>query len=206
MAVGRHAQLDRPANDGGECVEVQQEREDACCDYPKAQTSAGCLRGTGGGANDRTSEECDHGHNRCVVDDKCLALFEGLKKVGRDEVDDVYEKNAQRGRQQKPHQYLEDAGKAGDIELTGLGLPSEMKQYIKNGTCRKMSLWNPIDLGYSATYIAYRLITGEFTGSEGESMNVGRMGDIIIGGGNVAVMSEPYVFDKDNIDKFAAIY
>jgi rhamnose transport system substrate-binding protein len=101
---------------------------------------------------------------------------------------------------------LEDAGKAGDIELTGLGLPSEMKQYIKNGTCRKMSLWNPIDLGYSATYIAYRLVTGEFTGNEGESMSVGRMGDIAIGDGEVAVMSEPYVFDKDNIDKFAAIY
>jgi rhamnose transport system substrate-binding protein len=101
---------------------------------------------------------------------------------------------------------LEDAGKAGDIELTGLGLPSEMKQYIKNGTCRKMSLWNPIDLGYSATYIAYKLVTGDVKGAEGEAMDVGHMGDIIIGGGKVAVMSEPYVFDKDNIDKFAAIY
>ena len=101
---------------------------------------------------------------------------------------------------------LEDAGKAGDIELTGLGLPSEMKQYIKNGTCRKMSLWNPIDLGYSATYIAYELVTGDVKGGEGETMDVGRMGDITIGNGKVAVMSEPYVFDKDNIDKFAAIY
>ena len=101
---------------------------------------------------------------------------------------------------------LEDAGKAGEIELTGLGLPSEMKQYIKNGTCRKMSLWNPIDLGYSATYIAYKLVTGDVKGGEGETMDVGRMGDINIGNGKVAVMSEPYVFDKDNIDKFAAIY
>ena len=101
---------------------------------------------------------------------------------------------------------LEDAGKVGKIELTGLGLPSEMKQYIKNGTCRKMSLWNPIDLGYSATYIGYKLVTGEFEGSAGEAMNVGRMGEISIGAGNVAVMSEPYVFDKGNIDKFAAIY
>jgi rhamnose transport system substrate-binding protein len=101
---------------------------------------------------------------------------------------------------------LEDAGKAGQIQLTGLGLPSEMKQYIKDGTCREMSLWNPIDLGYSATYIAYKLVTGDFTGKEGEVMNVGRMGDITIGKGNVAVMSEPYVFNKDNIDKFAAIY
>lgn len=101
---------------------------------------------------------------------------------------------------------LEDAGKAGKIELTGLGLPSEMKQYVKNGTCREMSLWNPIDLGYSATYIAYKLVKGDFDGKQGEVMKVGRMGDIRIGDGNVAIMSEPYVFNKDNIDKFAAIY
>ncbi|KKK53891.1 hypothetical protein LCGC14_3090240, partial [marine sediment metagenome] len=101
---------------------------------------------------------------------------------------------------------LEDTGKAGKIELTGLGLPSEMKQYIKNGTCREMSLWNPIDLGYSATYIAYKLVMGDFSGKKGEVMKVGRMGDIRIGDGNVAIMSEPYVFNKDNIDKFAAIY
>ncbi|MQY76464.1 MAG: rhamnose ABC transporter substrate-binding protein [Spirochaeta sp.] len=101
---------------------------------------------------------------------------------------------------------LEDAGKAGKIELTGLGLPSEMKQYIKNGTCREMSLWNPIDLGYSSTYIAGKLVNGDFSGKEGEVMKVGRMGNITIGDGNVSVMSEPYVFNKGNIDKFAAIY
>jgi len=101
---------------------------------------------------------------------------------------------------------LEDAGKSGKIELTGLGLPSEMKQYIKNGTCRQMSLWNPIDLGYSSTYIAYKLIKGEFQGKEGEVMKIGRMGEIKIGLDNEAVMGEPYIFEKDNIDKFAAIY
>jgi len=101
---------------------------------------------------------------------------------------------------------LEDAGLSGKVELTGLGLPSEMKQYIKNGTCRQMSLWNPIDLGYSSTYIAYKLLQGEFQGKEGEVMKVGRMGEIKIGTGNVAVMSEPFIFEKDNIDKFAEIY
>ena len=101
---------------------------------------------------------------------------------------------------------LEDAGLAGKIQLTGLGLPSEMKQYIKDGTCLKMSLWNPIDLGYSATYIAAQIVRGKIKGTAGESMSVGRMGTIKIGDGMVAVMSEPYVFNKDNIDKFAAIY
>lgn len=101
---------------------------------------------------------------------------------------------------------IEDAGLAGKVQLTGLGLPSEMKQYIKDGTCAKMSLWNPIDLGYSATYIAVQLVRGQIKGTAGEAMKVGRMGTITTGDGMVAVMSEPYVFNKDNIDKFAAIY
>ncbi len=101
---------------------------------------------------------------------------------------------------------IEDAGLQGKVQLTGLGLPSEMKQYIKDGTCLKMSLWNPIDLGYSATYIAVQIVRGKIKGKSGEVMKVGRMGNITIGAGNVAVMSEPYVFDKNNIDKFAAIY
>ncbi len=101
---------------------------------------------------------------------------------------------------------IEDAKLQGKVQLTGLGLPSEMKQYIKNGTCLKMSLWNPIDLGYSATYIAAQLVRGQVKGKAGESMKVGRMGTIKIGADGTAVMSEPYVFTKDNIDKFAAIY
>jgi rhamnose transport system substrate-binding protein len=101
---------------------------------------------------------------------------------------------------------LEDAGLAGKVQLTGLGLPSEMKQYIKDGTCVKMSLWNPIDLGYSATYIAVQLVRGQLKGGPGEAMKVGRMGTINIDSKGTAVMSEPYVFNKDNIDKFAAIY
>ncbi len=101
---------------------------------------------------------------------------------------------------------IEDAKLQGKVQLTGLGLPSEMKQYILDGTCAKMSLWNPIDLGYSATYIAVQLVRGKIKGTAGEVMSVGRMKTITIGGGMVAVMSEPYVFDKSNIEKFAAIY
>jgi rhamnose transport system substrate-binding protein len=101
---------------------------------------------------------------------------------------------------------LEDSDLSGVIELTGLGLPSEMMQYIKNGTCKTMSLWNPIDLGYSATYIAYKILAGEFEVTEGGVIRVGRMGDIIVGEDNTAIMSEPYKFNAGNIDQFAAIY
>ncbi len=101
---------------------------------------------------------------------------------------------------------LEDAGLAGKIQLTGLGLPSQMKQYILDGTCAQMELWNPIDLGYGATYVLWGLVNGKFTGKPGDVMHVGRLGDITVGADGTAVMGKPFVFTKSNIDQFAAIY
>ena len=101
---------------------------------------------------------------------------------------------------------LEDKGLAGKIQMTGLGLPSQMKQYISDGTCTQMELWNPIDLGYAAVYIAHGLVTGAFTGKPGEVMKVGRLGDITVGADGTAVMGKPFVFDKSNIDQFATMF
>jgi rhamnose transport system substrate-binding protein len=50
------------------------------------------------------------------------------------------------------------------------------------------------------------MISGEFVVKEGAVFDVGRMGEIVVGKDNEAVMSEPYQFNADNIDKFAAIY
>lgn len=55
-------------------------------------------------------------------------------------------------------------------------------------------------------YITYQLITGEFKAEQGQIYEVGRMGKIEVGENNVAVMGEPYVFDKSNIEQFAEIY
>ncbi len=101
---------------------------------------------------------------------------------------------------------IEDEGKQGKVQLTGLGLPSEMQHYIENGTCVQMALWNPIDLGYTSTYIMEALITGKITGKEGEKVEAGRMGTIKIGKDGNAVMGMPFVFNKDNIAKFAQMF
>ena len=47
----------------------------------------------------------------------------------------------------------------GQINVTGLGLPSEMAGHVKAGASKSFAIWNPIDLGYSATMIAYDLAT-----------------------------------------------
>jgi rhamnose transport system substrate-binding protein len=102
---------------------------------------------------------------------------------------------------------IEDAGLQGKVILTGLGLPSQMKQYILDGTCPKVELWNPIDLGYAATMIAANLVKNNTSSvSPGATFEAGRMGTITVGADNIAVMGNPFVFDKTNIDKYAAIY
>jgi len=101
---------------------------------------------------------------------------------------------------------IQDNGLTGKIQLTGLGLPSEMKAYIEAGVCGQMSLWNPIDLGYSATQIAYALVKGTIKGADGEVVKAGRMGNIKIGADGQSIMGVPFVFNKSNIAKYAALY
>src|SRR5258708_4843626 len=47
-----------------------------------------------------------------------------------------------------------DANLVGKLYVTGLGLPSEMKGAVLAGATDTFAIWNPIDLGYSATMIA----------------------------------------------------
>lgn len=101
---------------------------------------------------------------------------------------------------------IEDYKKQGKVELTGLGLPSEMKQYIENGVCKEMALWNPVDLGYTSTYICEALLTDKIKGKEGDVIDAGHMGKIKVGKDGVTVMGKPYVFDKNNVAKFAKIF
>ena len=61
-------------------------------------------------------------------------------------------------------QYVEDNGLVGKVLVTGLGLPSEMAAHVKSGAAPAFALWNPIDLGYAATTIAYNLATGKEEG------------------------------------------
>ena len=46
------------------------------------------------------------------------------------------------------------------VTLTGLGLPSEMSKYVKDGTVTSFELWNPSNLGYLAGYAAAALASG----------------------------------------------
>ncbi|KXF76342.1 ABC transporter substrate-binding protein [Paramesorhizobium deserti] len=103
-------------------------------------------------------------------------------------------------------QAVKDAGKIGDVYVTGLGLPSEMAGAIKSGATKEFAIWNPIDLGYSATQIAYHLVKGDADGKPNTEIDAGRMGKIKIGDNGEAAMSDPFVYDASNIDEFSKVF
>ncbi|MBD3624637.1 MAG: rhamnose ABC transporter substrate-binding protein [Rhodobacteraceae bacterium] len=103
-------------------------------------------------------------------------------------------------------QAVADAGKIGEVNVTGLGLPSEMAGAIESGASKSFAIWNPIDLGYSATMLAYNLATGDVEAEPGASISIGRMGEVTLDDTNAAAMADPFVYDESNIDEFKDIF
>ncbi len=104
---------------------------------------------------------------------------------------------------------LTDKGLKGTVALTGLGLPSEMAEYIESGVCEWMYLWNPIDVGYLAGYAAAALVDGSITGAEGDSFTAGSLGEksiITVGDGTEIMLGDPFKFDAANIAEWKSVY
>ncbi|HIQ04416.1 MAG TPA: rhamnose ABC transporter substrate-binding protein [Anaerolineae bacterium] len=105
---------------------------------------------------------------------------------------------------------LQDAGLCGKIKLTGLGLPSEMAEYVKNGCCEEFALWNPVDLGYMTAYTVHRMLTGEITGKAGETYEAGKLGTYTLqageGGDIFVLLGPPFKFNASNIDEWSKVY
>jgi rhamnose transport system substrate-binding protein len=98
--------------------------------------------------------------------------------------------------------YLSASPKKGDVKLTGLGTPNQMRKFVKNGTVDEFALWVPKDVGYLAGYAAAALASGQITGKQGESFKAGRLGSRKIGPNGEIVLGPPTGFNKENIDKF----
>lgn len=103
-------------------------------------------------------------------------------------------------------QAVTDAGKVGEVNVTGLGLPSEMAGHVKSGASKSFAIWNPIDLGYSATMIAYHLAKDEATAEPGATIPIGRMGEVTLDENGEAAMADPFTYDASNIDEFSSIF
>ena len=95
----------------------------------------------------------------------------------------------------------------GKLTLTGLGLPSDMKPYIHDGTVESFELWNPKNLGYLAGMAAANLASKTFTGAPGSSFTASKLGKYTVLApsgttGPSIILGPPTVFDKTNVDQF----
>jgi rhamnose transport system substrate-binding protein len=102
-------------------------------------------------------------------------------------------------------QVVSAQGMTGEVFVTGLGLPNDMRPYVKDGTSPVFGLWSVPDLGYLAYYVAALLEKGEITGAEGETFSVPGINggkEFTIGPNNVVTLGPPFRFDATNIDLF----
>ena len=98
-----------------------------------------------------------------------------------------------------------DGGLAGKVFITGLGLPSEMKDYVLAGACDTFAIWNPVEYGYASTMIMADLLAGK-DAAEGAKLSMGKKGETTVGADGEAVMGEPFEFNKSNVEEFAKIF
>lgn len=103
-------------------------------------------------------------------------------------------------------QAVADAGKIGEVNVTGLGLPSEMAGAVESGASKSFAIWNPVDLGYATTYLAYNLATDQAEAEPGAEIGMGRMGTATLDENTEAAMSEPFKYDASNIDEFKSVF
>jgi rhamnose transport system substrate-binding protein len=76
---------------------------------------------------------------------------------------------------------------------------------VESGATISFAIWNPIDLGYAATMLAYNIKNGA-EATSGAAIPMGRMGSATLDDNNEAAMSDPFTYDKSNIEQFKSIF
>jgi rhamnose transport system substrate-binding protein len=95
---------------------------------------------------------------------------------------------------------VKQAGKGGQVLVTGLSTPNAMKAYVLDGTVKSVVLWNTQDLGYLTVYAAEAVATGKLKAGA-TTFKAGRLGEKKIVGDNI-LLGDILIFNKDNIGKY----
>ena len=100
-------------------------------------------------------------------------------------------------------QVVQSRGIADKVHVTGLGLPSEMRDFVKDGTVTAFQLWSPYNEGWLAAYFADGVLNDTIKNAPGTTFEVPNLGTITIGDKNVMnTQAELTTFDAKNIDEF----
>ena len=100
-------------------------------------------------------------------------------------------------------QVVQSRGIADTVHVTGLGLPSEMRDFIKDGTVSAFQLWSPYNEGWMAVHFALGVLDGSISNEVGATFDVPNLGTITINELNAMnTQAELTKFDASNIDDF----
>ena len=100
-------------------------------------------------------------------------------------------------------QVVQSRGLAATVKVTGLGLPSEMRDFVKDGTVSAFQLWSPYNEGWLAVHFALGLLDGSVKNEVGGTFEVPNLGTITINANNsINTQAELTTFNAENIDKF----
>lgn len=100
-------------------------------------------------------------------------------------------------------QVVQSRGIADQVKVTGLGLPSEMRDFVKDGTVEAFQLWSPYNEGWLAAHFAVGLKNGSMVNEVGATFEVPNLGTITINEGNsINTQSALTTFNAGNIDEY----
>lgn len=104
--------------------------------------------------------------------------------------------------------YVSGSASKGKVAVTGLGLPNDMKTYIKDGSNAQASLWDVENFGYVSVYVAKYVRGGgdvavgakvpSGPGDKGDAERTVTAGAV----GNEIILGPATVFTKDNVDEY----
>ena len=95
---------------------------------------------------------------------------------------------------------VKQAGKTGEILVSGLSTPNDMRRYVKGGEVKTVVLWNTKDLGYLTLHAAAAIRSGNLKPGAME-FNAGRLGTKQISGDQI-LLGNILLFTRENIDQF----
>ncbi|AYY12619.1 rhamnose ABC transporter substrate-binding protein [Actinobacteria bacterium YIM 96077] len=98
--------------------------------------------------------------------------------------------------------YLSSSDQQGEVALTGLGTPNQMREYVEDGTVTEFALWDPGELGELAVYTGAAIASNIITGAEGETFTAGDLGEYTVGEDGVVTLGPPARFNAENIDDY----
>jgi len=101
-------------------------------------------------------------------------------------------------------QVLSTSPLKGKVQVTGLGTPNQMRQYIKDGTVKSFSLWDPGLQGQIAANLIVSMKTKKVTPKSGVKFSIKGVGpgNWTMGKDAQIIAGPPQEFDATNIDKF----